>query len=197
MDSALLFLQRALFLYESSDVFKKYEGNVLMDIGKIYQKKGNFDLAKDALLKSMKSQQEQHNVSGLGASYLSLADLYRTAKNTDSSIFYAQKALETYNEVSIPSGISDAYSLLASLYGKQNKTDSAFAYLKLASAIKDSLNNADRINLLAFKNKDFDEIMKLKELEEEKIPDTDQDQDFRITRRDWCIYIDYSFAIPE
>ena len=169
LDSALLFLQNALFLYESSDVFKKYEGNVLTDVGKIYQKKGNFDLAKDALLKSMKSQQEQHNVSGLGASYLSLADIYRTAKNTDSSIFYARKALETYNEVNIPSGVSGAYSLLASLYGKQNKTDSAFAYLKLASAIKDSLDNADRINLLAFKNKDFDQVMQLKELEEEKV----------------------------
>ena len=169
LDSALFFLQSALYLYESSDVFNKYKGNVLADIGKIYQKKGNFDLAKDALLKSMKCQQEQHNVSGLGASYLSLAELYRTAKNTDSSIFYARKALETYNEVSIPSGISGAYSLLASLYGKQNKTDSAFAYLKLASAIKDSLNNADRINLLAFKNKDFDQVMQLKELEEEKV----------------------------
>jgi two-component system, NtrC family, sensor kinase len=169
LDSALLFLQRALFLYENSDVFKKYEGNALTDIGKIYQKKGNFDLAKDALLKSIKSQQEQQNVSGLGYSYLSLADLYLAAKNTDSSMFYAQKALETYNEVSIPSGVSGAYSLLASLYSKQNKTDSAFAYLKLAAAIKDSLNNADRINLLAFKNRDFDEIMKIKKLEEEKI----------------------------
>ncbi len=169
LDSALLFLQRALFLYENSDVFKKYEGNVLMDVGKIYQKMGNFNLAKDALLKSMKSQQEQHNVSGLGASCLSLADLYRAIKNTDSSMFYARKALETYNEVSIPSGVSDAYSLLAALYGKQNKTDSAFAYLKLASGIKDSLNNADRVNLLAFKNKDFDEIMKIKKLEDEKI----------------------------
>ncbi len=169
LDSGLHFLQRALFLYENSDVFKKYEGNVLTDIGKIYQKKGNFDLAKDALLRSIKSHQEQHNVSGLGASYLSLADLYQAAKNTDSSIFYARKALETYNEVSIPSGVSGAYSLLASLYDKQNKTDSAFTYLKLASVIKDSLNNADRKNLLAFQHKDFDQVMQLKKLEEEKV----------------------------
>ena len=169
LDSALHFLQSALFLYKSSNVFKKYEGNVLMDIGKIYQRKGNFNLAKDAFLKSMTILQEQHNVSGLGDTYLALAHLYRTAENTDSSLFYAQKALKTYNEVSIPSGISGAYGLLAVLYDNQNKTDSAFSYLKLASAIKDSLNNADRINLLAFKNKDFDQVMQLKELEEEKV----------------------------
>ncbi len=84
-------------------------------------------------------------------------------------MFYARKALETFNEVSLPSGISDAYSLISSIYAKQNKPDSAFAYLKLASVIKDSLTNAERTNLLAFKNRDFDEIMKVKKLEEEKI----------------------------
>jgi len=52
---------------------------------------------------------------------------------------------------------------------KKNKPDSAFTYLKLAAVIKDSLANAERTNLLAFKNRDFDEIIKVKELEEEKI----------------------------
>ena len=41
--------------------------------------------------------------------------------------------------------------------------------MKLASVIKDSLTNAERTNLLAFKNRDFDEIMKVKKLEEEKL----------------------------
>ncbi|MES1219279.1 MAG: hypothetical protein ABUT20_27485, partial [Bacteroidota bacterium] len=168
LDSALLFLQEALSLYNRSDVFRKYEGDVLMSIGKIYQKKGDFGLSKDALLKSAKVNEEQGNLSGLGGSYLSLADLYQAA-NPDTSMFYARKALETFKKVTLPSGISDAYSLLSSIYAKQNKSDSAFAYLKLASVIKDSLTNAERTNLLAFKNRDFDEIMKVKELQEEKI----------------------------
>ncbi len=169
LDSALFFQQEALFLYNSSDVFRKYEGSVLMSIGKIYQKKGDFGLSKDALLKSEKINEEQGNLTGLGESYLSLADLYQAAKNPDTSMFYAQKALETFKEVSLPSGISDAYSLLSSIYARQNKPDSAFAYLKLAAVIKDSLTNAERTNLLAFKNRDFDEILKVKKLEEEKI----------------------------
>jgi two-component system, NtrC family, sensor kinase len=169
LDSALLFQQEALFLYNSSDVFRKYEGNVLMSIGKIYQKKGDFSLSKDALLKSAKINEEQGNLSGLGDSYLSLADLYRASKNPDTSMFYARKAYETFKKVNLPLGISDAYSLLSSIYAKQNKPDSAFAYLKLASEIKDSLTDAERTNLLAFKNRDFDEIMKVKELQEEKI----------------------------
>ena len=169
LDSALFFQQEALSLYNSSNVFRKYEGDVLMAIGKIYQKKGEFGLSKDVFLKSAKINEEQNNLSGLGGSYLSLANLYQAVKNPDTSMFYAQKGLETFKKVSLPSGISDAYSLISAIYAKQNKPDSAFTYLKLAAVIKDSLANAERTNLLAFKNRDFDEIIKVKELEEEKI----------------------------
>jgi len=169
LDSALLFLQESLSLYNRSNVFRKYEGDVLMSIAKIYQKKGNFGLSKDFLLKSAKFNQEQRNLSGLGGSYLSLANLYQAAKNPDTSMFYARKALEAFKKVNLPSGISDAYSLVSAIYAKQSKPDSAFTYLKLAAVIKDSLANAERTNLLAFKNRDFDEVIKVKELEEEKI----------------------------
>ena len=168
LDSALIFQQKALFLYTHSDVFKKYEGNVLSAIGRIYQQKGDFDQSKEAFLQSVKANKEQQNLSGLAWGYLSLANLYQAAKKPDSSMFYARKALETFNEVSLPSGISNTYRLFSSIY-KHNKPDSAYAYLKLASVIKDSLNNAEKTNLLAFKNKDFGELMRLKELEEEKI----------------------------
>jgi two-component system, NtrC family, sensor kinase len=177
LDSALLFQQEALSLYNSSDVFRKYEGDVLMSIGKIYQRKGDFALSKDALLKSAKVNEEQSNLSGLAESYLSglaesylsIADLYQATKNPDTSMFYARKALETFKLVNSPAGVSGAYSLFSSLYAKLNKPDSAFVYLKLASVIKDSVADAERTNLLAFKNRDFDEILKVKKLEDEKI----------------------------
>ena len=169
LDSALIFQQTALLLYTHSNVFKKYEGDVLSAIGSIYLQKGEFDQSKNAFLKSVKANEEQKNLSGLAWGYLSLANLYQATKKPDSGMFYARKALETFNDVSLPSGISDTYSLFSSIYAKQNKPDSAYAYLKLATAIKDSLNNAEKTNLLAFKNKDFGEVMRLKELEEEKI----------------------------
>ncbi len=169
LDSALLFQQRALFLYKHSDVFKKFESDVLLSIGKIYQKKGAFGLSKEALLQAVNASVQQQYLAGLGRSYLSLADWYQSAEKPDSCKFYAWKALETFKAITLPSGMSEAYGLLASMYLKQNKPDSAFVFLKLAAAIKDSLNNADRKNLLAFKNKGFDQVMQLKKLEEERI----------------------------
>lgn len=169
LDSAFLYLQEALSLYNRSNVFRKYEGDVLISIGKIYQKKGKFGLSKDAFLKSAKFNGEQNNLSGLGASYLSLANLYQAAGSPDTSMLYARKALATFKKVSLASGISDAYSSVSAIYAKQNKPDSAFSYLKLATVIKDSVADAERTNLLAFKNRDFDEIIKVKKLEDEKI----------------------------
>ncbi len=169
LDSALLFQQRALFLYKHSDVFKKFEGDVILSIGKIYQKKGELGLSKEAFLEAVQTSAQEQYLSGLGRSYLSLADLYQDAEKPDSCLFYAQRALETFKAITLPSGISKTYSLLAAMYYKQNKPDSAFVYLKLATVIKDSLNNADRTNLLAFKNKGFDQVMQLKKLEEERI----------------------------
>ncbi len=169
LDSALLFQQTALFLYKTSDVFRKYEGGALWTIGIIYQQKGDLDLAKDAFLESVKVNMEQENLSGLAWSYLSLANLYETIKKTDSSMLYARKALRIFNDMSLPSGLSDTYHLVSSIYAKHNKPDSAYAYLKLSAVIKDSLNNAERATLLAFKNKDFAELLRLKELEDEKV----------------------------
>lgn len=99
LDSALIFQQKALFLYTHSDVFKKYKGNVLFSIGAIYQQQGNFDLSKDAFLNSVKVNQEQQNFSGLAEGYLSLANLYQTVKKLDSSMFYAQKAFKDRKSV--------------------------------------------------------------------------------------------------
>ncbi len=169
LDSALFFQQKALFLYRHSNVFKKYEGDVLSAIGRIYQQRGDFDQSKEAFLQSVKANKEQNNLSGLAWGYFSLGNLYEATQKMDSSMFYAQKALEVFNNVGLPSGISNTYRLFSSIYAKHDKPYSAYTYLKLATVIKDSLNEAEKTNLLAFKNKDFGELMRLKELEQEKI----------------------------
>ena len=65
--------------------------------------------------------------------------------------------------------MAGAYQLLSDIYGDQNNRDSAFVYLKLATVLRDSLNNAEKQNLLAYQNVAFDEQLRLKKLEEEKI----------------------------
>ncbi len=168
LDSALYFEQRALSFYSKS-ANKTLVGWVFNTLGRIYQKKGNFNLSKEALQKGLKLMQEQNNRAAVGVLSLSLSSLYKTIAKPDSCLLYANIALETYKLFNDQMGIANAYSSISSAYVEQKKTDSAFAYLQLATALHDSLNNVERKNLLAYQNVGFDEQMRLKNLEAEKI----------------------------
>jgi two-component system, NtrC family, sensor kinase len=79
------------------------------------------------------------------------------------------KALEVFKRLSDPYRIATADSLLSSIYNDQNNGDSSFAYLKLATALKDSLHAVKINRLNEFQNIGFEEQIRLKELEDEKI----------------------------
>ena len=170
LDSALLFEQTALALYSELKIDqRKYEGFVLNNIGDIYFKKGNIVLSRNALLRSLEVDEQQNNLASLGGSYLSLGNLFKTINKPDSSILYARKTVELSANLKDANMMSAAYSLLSVIYDNQQNKDSALSYLKLANTIKDSLNNDERKKILAFQNVGFDEQIRLKELEEEKI----------------------------
>jgi len=163
LDSALLFEQTALEKEEG-----KYRGGVLNSIGYIYEAKGDFELALDAYRKSLNYGLKRNNLSGIIGSSLSLSSLFITFNKPDSSLYYSRKALETTKITQQSQSMANAYQLISDVFSNQGKGDSAYTYLKLATAIRDSLNNAQRENLLAYQNLGFDEQLRLRELEEEK-----------------------------
>ena len=170
LDSALLFEKKALTLFSKLEPDqRKYEGAAFTNIGNVYHKKGNYNLSMDAFLNAEKINKEHNNLIGLGQVYISLSSLYQTINKPESSLMYATKALETYKIVGQSRGIADAYFSLSSVYEEQERTKNAFVYLKLATAIRDSLNNVERKNLLAYQNLGFNEILRLKKLEDERI----------------------------
>ena len=170
LDSALLFAQRSLGLSSKlSFDGRKYQGATLNNIGNIYQRKGNFNLAMDAFQKGVKANTEHNNLVNLVYNYISLGALYQTFKKPDSSLFYARKALETAKSVGLPRIIVSPYGFISYLYSKQKNNDSTLKYVQLYTALNDSLNNVYRKNLLAYQNVGFDEQIRLQKLEEEKI----------------------------
>jgi two-component system, NtrC family, sensor kinase len=167
LDSALFYEKKAekLEFYDGG----KYSADPYNALGRIYQKKGEFDKSKNAFEKAITINLKVNNLNYLGKSYLNLSDLFKTEKKLDSSIFYAQKAAETFKKVQRSDGLVSAYNMIYSAYGAQLKQDSAFFYLKLASVLQDSLNNVERKNLLAFQYVGFEEQQKIQQLESEKI----------------------------
>jgi two-component system, NtrC family, sensor kinase len=167
LDSALLLELRALAIFSKKANY--YEGFVHNKLSEIYFRKGSANLSRDALLKAAQIGEERNNPFTLGPSYISLSHFYKSIKKPDSSLLFAYKALQTYQRLRDPLEIAIADSLVSSVYSYQNKIDSAFAYLKLATALKDSLHYVKIEKLNQFLNIGFDEQMRLKKLEEEKI----------------------------
>ncbi len=101
-DSALVFGNKSLAYYSGlSNLEGKryYEVEALRNVGDIYRKTGNIELAKQTLFKAIRVGEEQNNLSPLGYAYYSIADLYYGENKTDSSLFYAKKGLAVINEV--------------------------------------------------------------------------------------------------
>jgi two-component system, NtrC family, sensor kinase len=171
LDSALLFVQTALALEEG-----KYRGGVLNSIGQIYEAKGDYELALDAYRKSLNHGLEQNNLTGIIGSSLSLSSLFLTLNKPDSSLYYSRKALATSKITKGYWTMAGAYQLISDVYSNQEKADSAYIYLKLATIIRDSLNNVQRENLLAYQSIGFDEQLRLKKLEEGKNSNAIQNQ---------------------
>jgi signal transduction histidine kinase len=170
IDSAFYFAQRAMEIILKRGLGEgKYYGLYFATMGRIYQAKGDSDLSLEAFHNAVLASTKQNNPSSLGGAYFNLSRLHHSLKNPDSSLLYAMKALEVVKMQRQPRAIKDTYGLLYEIYSTRNNKDSMLAYLKLYTALNDTLQNTEMKNLLAYKNLDFDERLRLKSLEDEKI----------------------------
>ena len=170
LDSALYFDQQALALQPHLGFFfRTWEGSILYTLGNIYLKKGNLKLARDTYLKSAESYKAHHNLHYLPRTYDALIKLYGRLDKPDSSLFYARKLLKTARVLGQPEPLAASYRALSDVYSNLNKRDSSLKYLQLYTVLNDSLNNAEKKNLLSYQNIGFDQQLRLKSLQEEKI----------------------------
>jgi len=170
LDSALYFDQQALTLQPHLDFFlRTWEGSILYQMGNIYLKKGNLKLARDTYLESVESYTAHHNLYYLPRTYDALSKLYGRLDKPDSSLFYARKLLKTARVLGQPEPLAASYRALSDVFSNLNKHDSTLKYLQQYTVLNDSLNNAEKKNLLSYQNIGFDQQLRLKSLQEEKI----------------------------
>ncbi len=175
LDSALFFERQALKLQAHLNFYNTtWKGTVLYNLGNIYLKKGNVTQARNAYLESVASYTAHHNLHYLPHAYDALSKLYGRLDKPDSSLLYARKLLETAWVLGQPQPLVNAYRALSDVYSDLdvyndlNNRDSTLKYLQLYTVLNDSLNNAERKNLLSYQNIGFDQQLRLKSLQEEK-----------------------------
>ena len=165
-DSALVLEFRALD-FNSQSNSKRNRARIYNTIGNIYLKKANYTLAKQSFYEVLKESKENYTPPLFARTCLSISRLFIQEGNKDSSLWYAKKGLEIFQLTGALSGLENAYTTHAAVYKLRNNIDSAFKYQGLAIAAKDSLNNAGKIT--QFQNIGFDEQLRQKKLEDEKI----------------------------
>src|SRR6185436_16070347 len=76
--------------------------------------------------------------------YNSLATLYKTMGNVDSSIFYASEILQKFSATSYQKGVLEATNTLAETYKIKKERDSTIKYLELGVALNNKLFNQEK-----------------------------------------------------
>ena len=143
LDSASEFFNRALKI--SENVGDPRLADAWTDMGKIQAKLGNVAGAEAFFRKSISSATPVNNFITLSDAYVGIADLFRRSGLPDSCIFYAQQGLSAGQQNQYAKGILAASELLSEVYESIDEHQS-FKYHKMATAIKDSLFNAEKAN---------------------------------------------------
>ena len=86
---------------------------------------------------------KENNLKDLADVYNSIAQLFKTNKNTDSSIYYLQQSLNITHSNRFAKEAMEAFIQLAEVYENINN-DSSLRYYKQAMIAKDSLFSREK-----------------------------------------------------
>ena len=147
LDSALHY---TTICYNESLKEKNYllTGNALNNIGNIYFKSGNYDKALYYLKSSVPYLDSMQDYNTLAECNLAMAKAFDKLKIWDSAFFYANKAFRLASDNQFLNRALNASAFLTDLYKRQNRIDSAFAYTETYLALKDSLENTEKVKQL-------------------------------------------------
>ena len=165
-DSSLIMDQKAKLIFEHVS-YKRYLGYVFEFIAKINLDKGNIAGALQNYHKAIQTSIEQKNFPAVVYCYSDLTNYYLSAKQKDSSLFYAKKTLETLRSIG-SKDLGVAFENIYSAYKLAGNADSIYKYQGLALTAKDSSFQAATKSLTDFQKLSFQAQIHAQELEKEK-----------------------------
>ena len=163
LDSARFFLNQSYQILED----KNSVGidDILKDLGQVEAKMGNDSHAMTYFRNSVPYSIADNDWTILNEAYLGIARLFQKSGSSDSGVYYSRKALDAAQKINYSKGILGASQLLADIYEPINERE-AFRYFKIATAVKDSVFNADKAKQV--QNLEFLEQQRLQSIEGNK-----------------------------
>ncbi len=171
-DSGLVYSQRALKIAtELKDDF--LISAAYSTTGENYISNKDYDLALPFLRKAISSSDFQNSPPGLHEIYNDFAELFLGLKEYDSVVYYSQKALHKRGKIYYNDQLLRSYEYLYKSFEQTNQSDSIYKYFRLATALKDSLFDMEKIKSIesiSFEQnlKDQEKVLQAQKLEEER-----------------------------
>lgn len=173
LDSALYYGLKSDSIAQLPTFKGFFRGRNLANLGDVYFKMNDFQQAKSYYLKGLEWSVKLNNQFNVAVIKHKLIILLLREKKTDSALYYAKDNLTLIqllkNGANFQLNLSNAYEDIYLAYQQKNMRDSAYKYLNLAFHFKDSLHKIRVANLSAFQNVSFDEAIRLKNIEKNRI----------------------------
>ena len=112
---------------------------VIINIGNIRMKKGDFPGALDYYFKALKEIEKEKNEGDITVIYNNIAGVYQRQNDFENAILYTEKSLHIREKNHDRKGVSQSYNNLGNIYALQKNFTLALDYLNKAYAIRKEL----------------------------------------------------------
>ncbi len=121
----------------------------LNNLGTSYLYSGRLDMARDYFERSLTISEELNDANEIANSLLRIGTIYNYKGQYDRALNYLNQSLGFALELDIKETIKDIYENLSEVYARLNNYQKALEYYKLRSAIKDTINRKETVDMIS------------------------------------------------
>jgi len=142
LDSALYYTQSASEIQMKEQAYKAY---LLAQLGDIYRKSGNKDLAMKYYRMALEVAVPKNNFGAASEACIGIASLFKNDNSNDSCYYFARKGFVLAQQVNDAALILATSNFLKDFFKDKTRFDSAFKYQEIMISARDSLLSLARI----------------------------------------------------
>ncbi len=166
-DSALIYFKKALLYYKNSP-YQKNLGNIYLQIGLYYSQERQYDSAKFYYRKGIAVSSDPASIGLMSNLQGLLGNVFIETDQLDSALIYTLQAQKLAGSTNNLIGMAQGFAQLGTIYKLKGEYPIAYDYLEKGKNLGDTLANNYIERLMQFQNLDFEQKIRLQELEKEK-----------------------------
>jgi serine phosphatase RsbU (regulator of sigma subunit)/tetratricopeptide (TPR) repeat protein len=141
-------LEPSLQAFQQSLAYSRQPNPVtLVNIGVIYQVLGNYEPSLLSFFEAAKLREAERNGAEVARVCNYIAAVYQTLEDSENALRYAERAVQFGQDASSKETLIASYQLLSDIYISLGRNKRALSYYKDHAAMKDSLQEEERMRL--------------------------------------------------